>query len=205
VYRAAIYSLSAGEEGQDRAAVVETGEGLALILADGAGGVSGGARAAGMVVEETQAWLAGLHCLPDPNAWSRWLVRLDERLLEDPLAGDSTAIGVSLTGSEIAGASVGDSEAWLIGVAEITVLTRHQRRKPMLGGGEAVPVPFACAAEAGCLIVGSDGLFRFAREEAIRRAAADADVDRAARELVESARLPSGELWDDATAIVCRI
>jgi len=180
---AAVYSVSVGERGQDRALVVELPEGTALILSDGAGGVVGGEQAADLVIQQTRAWLAVLGRLPDAEEWARWLVRLDERLLAEPLAGDATAVCVSLAGSEIAGASVGDSEAWLVCGSDSIVLTRHQHRKPLLGGGEAVPVPFSSScAVAGCLIIGSDGLFRFVKEEAILRAAADRDVERAARD-----------------------
>ena len=43
----------------------------------------------------------------------------------------------------ISGASVGDSVAWLISPAgELTDLTAYQRRKPLLGSGEALPVVF---------------------------------------------------------------
>jgi hypothetical protein len=41
------------------------------------------------------------------------------------------------------GASVGDSSAWLISPAgEVTDLTAQQRRRPLLGSGEALPVQF---------------------------------------------------------------
>ena len=199
------YGVSAAGRGQDRAAVIEVARSIMIVFADGAGGVAGGVHAAELVVEETRGWIAALQRAPDADEWARWLVRLDERILADPLAGDATAVCASVTEQGIFGASVGNSEAWLVTASGVQVLTCRQRRKPLLGSGAAIPVSFTTPCIAGRLLIGSDGLFRFAREEAVFRVASDDNVQRAVRELVESVRLPSGEFWDDATVVVCRI
>jgi hypothetical protein len=67
----------------------------------------------------------------------------------------------------VLGASVGDSEAWLVGEATIARLTNGQVHKPLLGSGRAIPVGFGPVPLAGRLIVASDGLFKYCTEQRI--------------------------------------
>jgi serine/threonine protein phosphatase PrpC len=111
---------------------------------------------------------------------------------------------VSITAAGIAGASVGDSGAWLIQGSDILDLTDGQARKPLVGSGS---VPFRIQPTplgGGTLLVASDGLLRYAKRHDIARVAVGAGVTAAARALVETARLPNGTLQDDVSVVLCR-
>ena len=100
---------------------------------------------------------------------------------------------------------MGDSSAWLISTAgEVTDLTANQRRRPLLGTGEALPVQFEAAPRGGRLLLGTDGLFKYAHAERICALAMQGSVATAADALANAVRLTSGGLPDDvAVALVC--
>ena len=186
---------------QDYAEVVGF-PGLTLaVVADGAGGMSGGELAARRTVELVSSrW--GWEVSGDRIA--TWLAEADAEIQREPNAGLTTAVAVAVTSMEIMGASVGDSEAWLLD-ENIDVLTAHQQRKPLIGSGRAAPVPFSRARVSGSLLVGSDGLFKYSSEERIRGAFDREAPARVADALFKAVRLPSGELHDDFTAIVVQL
>ncbi|MCA9797755.1 MAG: hypothetical protein KC910_38365, partial [Candidatus Eremiobacteraeota bacterium] len=155
-------NLPSGARSQDRVVVMPD----TVILADGAGGVAGGEEAAQFFLD----FMAGR---PSP-LWDAF-VEVDRRLAADPVCGDTTGIVVNLNEHELSGVSVGDSEAWLVTAESIVVLTEYQRRKPLLGSGEAMPIPFQCPRRPGKLLVASDGLFRYTSQEKIRKALAEAN------------------------------
>jgi serine/threonine protein phosphatase PrpC len=105
----------------------------------------------------------------------------------------------------ICGASVGDSEAWLILAQGCHALTARQRRKPMLGTGAAVPVSFCMPWAEGTLLLGSDGLFKYALADTIGEVARGGTPGAACDALVDLVRLPSGKLQDDIAVVVCRL
>jgi serine/threonine protein phosphatase PrpC len=180
------------------------GDGLGAIVADGAGGMPGGEVAAQTVAETARAWLGVERRLPTAPEWAEWLTALDRRMAETPFMGQAAVVGVSVSSEGISGASVGDCQALLIGMDGTLDLTERQHRKPLIGSGVCVAVAFARPWRGGRLIVGSDGLMRFASDGALRTAASDPDVVAAAARLAESVRLPNGEVWDDAAGLVCR-
>jgi serine/threonine protein phosphatase PrpC len=84
----------------------------------------------------------------------------------------------------------------------LTDLTAHQRRRPLLGSGEALPVIFE-AQLGGCrLVLGSDGLFKYATAERICSLAMQGSVAEAADALANCARLPSGGFQDDVAVVI---
>jgi serine/threonine protein phosphatase PrpC len=168
--------------GQDRIAVV----GSRIVLADGAGGTARGAQAA----ERTVALLAASD---DFDAADAALAAL---------GGQATAVAIAVEGATLRGASVGDSEAWLVHGEQVHALTERQQRKPLLGDG-GVPVAFS-SPFAGTLVVGSDGLFKYVARERIVAACTAATVDEVAEALVAAAELPNGGLQDDVSVVVCR-
>src|SRR5262249_7442164 len=103
------------------------------------------------------------------------------------------------------GASVGDSEAWLIGEDRHVALTARQHAKPGLGTGMARPVPFRSRFTAGTLLVATDGLFKYADADAICATARDSDPGAAASRLIELVRPSAGTLPDDVALILCRL
>jgi serine/threonine protein phosphatase PrpC len=191
----AIKIEQARPDGQDRARVVEVDDGLVIALADGAGGTGNGAVAAQAVVDA----IAGSRALD----WTALLPELDAdgaRLGH----GESTAVALAVTGAGIRGASVGDSEAWLVRGDDIVELTEHQARKPLVGGG-ATPIAFQAGPLAGAtLVVASDGLFRYGNRRDIARIATGADLVAAANALVDLVRLRTGALQDDVSIVLVR-
>jgi serine/threonine protein phosphatase PrpC len=176
--------------GQDRAAVVETTDGIVAVLADGAGGTGGGELAAQAVVDAVTARGSALD----------WAAVLEE--LDDPRKlgmGQTTAVIVEVTARGIRGASVGDS----IATANGDELTRFQRRKPLLGSGEADVMALGTGPLTGRLLVASDGLWKYAPvraiEQIVRETAELADVP---VRLVELLRRRSGTPADDISIIV---
>lgn len=186
---------------QDHAEVVSF-PGLTLaIVADGAGGMSGGELAARRVVELVSSrW--GWRISGDRIA--SWLAEADAEIQREPNAGLTTAVVVAVTSMEIVGASVGDSEAWLLD-ENTDILTGNQQRKPLVGSGRAVPVPFSRERVSGSLLLGSDGLFKYTTEASIRAAFHHEAPARVADALVKAVRLPSGALHDDVSAIVVQL
>src|SRR5688500_9027243 len=86
---------------EDRVAVIERPGSLILVAADGAGGRPGGAAAAAGVVRAVQA--AAAERLAGPEEWVRFLRSLGRALAGDPEAGETTAVGLTLSAGEIAG------------------------------------------------------------------------------------------------------
>jgi serine/threonine protein phosphatase PrpC len=191
---------------EDRAEVFVRGEEEVVIVADGAGGRPGAAYTAETAVRMVGEFVAGRTSRREPLAWCNLLRRIDEALAHDPAAGETTAVVAVLSAEHILGASVGDSGAWLITADGMRDLTAHQQRKPFLGTGVAVPVPFAAPwAEGGTFLAASDGLFKYADRTAICAAARGADLQAAAQQIMNLARLPSGKLQDDLTVVLCRL
>jgi len=101
------------------------------------------------------------------------------------------------------GASAGDCGAWLIHEG-LDDLTDQQVRKPLVGSGSAMPVPFRKSIGSGTLLLASDGLFKYVRQKDITNLSLREDLDAAAQELTELPRLRSGEIPDDVAVILCR-
>ncbi len=181
---------------EDRAALLEYEEGVVAVVADGAGGTGGGAEAAQAVIDAVrrQGWSAR------EDTWVGLLGRLDHSVYP----GQTTAVIVALGPAGIVGASVGDSEAWWWSAQAEHALTRGQRRKPLLGSEQALPVGFTLEARGeGTLVLGSDGLWKYVRWERVPEALRHPPKE-AARRLLESVRYPSGALPDDVSVIVVR-
>lgn len=181
--------------GQDRARVSVSPRGLVIALADGAGGTSNGAAAAQAFVDAVGA------SSPEIN-WSALIEALDS---DAPRLGhgQTTAVVLTVDPGGITGCTVGDSGAWLVR-DEVIDLTDGQIRKPLVGGG-CIPFVFRVSPIGnGTLLVASDGLLRYGRQQDIAAIARGRDLATAARRLVELVRLPSGALQDDVAVVLCR-
>jgi len=192
------------QPGADHVDILSLGEAVVLVVADGAGNSRRGAEAALAVVRAVQAATAERTDLMRPEAWSDLLKQCDRLLASTGQGGETTAVVACVFENRIIGASVGDSELWLIQGASQHALTEHQRRKPLLGSGESTPVFFDTPWTGGVLLAGSDGLFKYADGPRIRAAAAGPDLSAAARELAALPRLASGGLPDDVGLVLCR-
>jgi serine/threonine protein phosphatase PrpC len=191
-----VVSVESGGRGEDRASVRQGSGQLLVVLADGAGGTGGGAAAA-----ETVCHLA----LVEPRAqrpWTDVLRDIDLRLLRSGTGGLSTCVVVEVADGVVAGASVGDSGAWLVRAAAITDLTEAQETKPLLGSGAAQPAAIIPRPFAGRLLVASDGLFKYARRSEIQRRTLAMTLDECAASLLDCVRLRSGRFQDDVSIVL---
>jgi serine/threonine protein phosphatase PrpC len=182
---------------EDRVQVVELDGGVVIIVADGAGGMEAGGEAAETVIREVTA-AASLQ--RDPESWCAVLRQTDHRV--GP--GQATGVVVARSAHGIVGASVGDSRAWLLEQDEVKDLTQGQRRKPLLGSGEAWPVGFRHPPSQALLLVCTDGFCNYVRRERLLREFLWIDFAVLAHHLVEMVRLPSGAFWDDIGIVACK-
>jgi serine/threonine protein phosphatase PrpC len=188
--------VAARGSGQDRAAVRDLGEELRVALADGAGGTGAGAKAADLVVAAATGTEARIEA-------ARLLDQLEAAVAVT--GGQATAVVLQVSGAGVRGASVGDSQAWVVRPGEVDELTRGQVRKPLVGAG-CRPVAFAAPALGdGVLLVASDGLFSYAPgAEVLRIVRAGGELAAMAKALVELVRLRSGALTDDVSVVLVR-
>lgn len=192
---------------EDRLAVHHIAGGLLVVVADGAGGVAGGGRAADLAVDLVREVAATpTISLFAPEVWVELLARADAVLASDGAAGESTLVVVAVADDgSIVGASCGDSGAWIIrDDRTIDDLTMSQRRH-RLGSEYAEPVALQRPALGGTLLVATDGLFSYAKRDAIASIVAEhEDLKRAAVALVEAVRLRGGSLRDDVAVVLAR-
>jgi len=185
--------------GDDRAVAIEVAGGYVVALADGAGGTGNGALAAELLIAFVTRRAASARSID----WFDALCAFDDELAMQGRGGETTAVVAFVDAERVRGASVGDSSAWLIDSAgAVADLTASQRRKPLLGSGEALPVEFAAELGSRRLLVGSDGLFKYAPAERIAALVMAGPVDAAARAVAATVRLPSGALADDVAVVV---
>jgi PPM family protein phosphatase len=198
MYQTSQSTVGAQGQGDDRALVLPVAGGLVLAVCDGAGGTGRGAAAAERVVRAVAEWAhAGA------SDACGCLRAVDGELAREGGGGETTAVIAVLRETGVTGASVGDSEAWIVSPRGHEALTRHQSRKPLLGSGRATPVLFVAAPLLNAtLLVGSDGLFKYGNAARLRELALAVELD--AAPLIASVRLRSGALQDDTTVLLCR-
>jgi hypothetical protein len=186
---------------EDRAEVFERGDALIVVIADGAGGVRGGAVASEALVDKVRAVVhdAAVN-IQDVALWTTVFTEVDAALTAKT-AGETTGVVVVLGLVGLVGVSAGDSEAWIVTANAIDDLTARQMRA-RLGSGQAAPVGFRRAALGGVLVVGTDGLFKYALPERIAEAVRGGDVEGAGDRLGAVVRLASGGLQDDVGVVV---
>lgn len=186
------------------------GDGLVVAVADGAGGTPGRAAAAEHAITSLERALAEPHFDPfQLRGWVAFMRSLDQELDGRRLGGETTLVVVAINPSGACfGASAGDSSAAILDHGDLLHLagpTRHAYRA-RIGSGRAHPAGFGLAHLGGPLIVASDGLFHYAASQAIAAAIESfpEDIDRAIRGVLDTARLPSGELQDDVAVVLVR-
>lgn len=118
---------------EDRVKVFQSNQRSVIVVADGAGGIGSGDVAADLVIREIEIAIPRVH---SAKQWGDTLNEIDHRIAD----GESTAVVVDVRPYGIAGASVGDSCAWVIDDGCVDDLTIGQNRKPLLGSGNATSV-----------------------------------------------------------------
>jgi serine/threonine protein phosphatase PrpC len=182
---------------QDRVAVFSEPDRCVVVVADGAGGTGLGGQAATALVDGVRRFSAGTK---SPEGWCNMLRQIDGQI--GP--GESTAVVVDLQSDGLCGASVGDSQAWIVKGMDITDLTARQHRKPLLGSGEADPVGFSHKRLDGLLIVATDGFCNYVKREEMMKVLPYQEFAILPKNLVNLVRLRSGALNDDVGIVVCR-
>ena len=195
-----IESISATEKYrercEDRVDIINEDHRTVIVVADGAGGIGSGDLAAESVVNFVKSNYKNTH---SANDWVNLLRQIDSRID----AGESTAVVVDIRPYGIAGASVGDSQAWILNDG-ITDLTCNQIRKPLIGSGQSEPIGFTHSPLDGLLIVATDGLFDYAKRDEINDLVLQSDFYAISRNCIDLVRLPSGDMWDDVGIVVAR-
>jgi PPM family protein phosphatase len=205
-FTVATAAASSRASSEDRLAVHRVLGGLVIVVADGAGGMSGGAEAAEIVLAKVEQAIKtpGLRFF-EPLPWGDLLREADHVVERDPPAGESTAVIVAVSANGLlVGASCGDQEAGVIGSGGHDDLTEDQLRKKRIGSGRAKPELFARPSLRGTLLVATDGLFNYARPSAITGVLRGDDLDVAARRLVDLVRLPNDGFMDDVALVLVR-
>lgn len=182
--------------GEDRLAVRTHAAHTVVVVADGAGGVGGGAAAAQRICDAVVATTG------DDVDWAHLLAGLDAAMARDPSPGWSTAVVVEIRAGRVRGASVGDSAAFVVAAGGLRELSARQRRKPLLGSGEAVPVAFGPEPLDGRLLVASDGLVKYVAHGRLASIAGASSTAGAAAALLDACRLPAGGLQDDVAIVL---
>jgi serine/threonine protein phosphatase PrpC len=191
-----------GKELQDWAEFFWCDSNLVLVIADGAGGMSGGAEAAQFIVEGVKKRIGSTTM--NPSGLNELLTFLDREMAAIGAFGETTGVVVVLSDGGVFGASVGDSGAFIFSKAELENLTANQIRKPFLGSGRAIPVTFTRGLLNGTLLVATDGLLKYTSLEKIAATILASDFDSAASKLIELVRYQSGALPDDVSILLVR-
>jgi PPM family protein phosphatase len=183
---------------QDRVAIfTEVGRNV-IVVADGAGGTGSGGDAATAVVDAVRRAVVATN---SSEGWCSLLRQVDGQV--GP--GESTAVVVDVQADRMCGASVGDSQAWVIKGADIMDLTAHQRRKPLLGSGESEPIGFVYGPLDGLLLVATDGFCNYVKRTETVKVIPYEEFATLPKRLVSLVRLRSGALNDDVGIVVCRV
>jgi len=131
VPRFATATASYRENTEDRAMVLPVQAGWIVCIADGTGGISGGAAAAELFITGVRrAALQSRFDLADPATWATLVEALDDEIAAEPHAGETTGIALAITSGLVVGASCGDSRAWLSTRTGWQDLTSRQSRRP---------------------------------------------------------------------------
>jgi len=184
---------------QDRAEILDIAGQRIFVIADGAGGISGGTEAAEWLMKRVRE----VGSLKDSRECCRLLDEIDQKLNQSADCGETTGIIVVAGDTRLFGASVGDSAAWFFFFDGKEELTRGQTRKPLLGSGASLPHSFVRALANGILVIATDGLWKYANLDLIEQRVRNSPADVLASQLAELARLRSGGFPDDIAIITC--
>lgn len=141
--------------------------GLVVVVADGAGGMRGGAEAADLALKiVAEAIDYAPTKFTDPSWLAELLVHADAIVQSDRAAGETTCVIVVVTNDgRIVGASAGDSGAMIIKPdGTIDDLTEGRHWKQRLGSRRAMPKEFERSALVGTLVVGAEIISGVIRE-----------------------------------------
>jgi serine/threonine protein phosphatase PrpC len=203
-YQHAQALASTGSNPQDACEIFERDDLLVVALADGGGGMRGGAAASHWLIALVESAVKDrAFPLEAMNAWVDLFKTADAGLAENR-AGETTGIVVVLGPRRLIGVSTGDSEAWVVSSTQTDNLTVGQYTRQRLGSNRATPTSFERPAPSDALVVASDGLFKFAAMDVIANVVRAQAIGPAAKGLVELVRLGSGKVAEDVAVVLVR-
>lgn len=167
MFRVTHYIEQSYDVGDDALSVFEKDGAIWFCVADGAGGTGLGRLASDYIVADFNGSIDTKKSY-DQYEFETYLKRLDLEISRKNSGAESTAIMGCIRAGIVVGASVGDCEAWIFNNDYDYALTQMQYLKPLLGSGEAQPIGFGPMLIEQSLLMGSDGLFKYASFKAIR-------------------------------------
>ncbi|MFN3201311.1 MAG: hypothetical protein ACE366_23120 [Bradymonadia bacterium] len=127
-----------------------------VVLADGAGGLSGGWRAAARTVDTLIGQLED-----DPantaTGIARWMETVDNALVKDKKAGEAAAITLVVDEQGVRGAQAGNVAAWAMANGQVTRLDVTDRKIPRLGTKLCLPAPLSLSGHIDAVLLLSAG------------------------------------------------
>ena len=127
---------------QDRVSVFSAESRTVIVVADGAGGTGSGGQAAAAVVDEVRRAIGKTQW---SDGWCDVLHRADGQI--GP--GESTVVVVDVRADSICGASVGDSQAWIVNGADIANHRPGSTASPCSAPAKQSPSVFGTARSMG--------------------------------------------------------
>ncbi|QPB82386.1 hypothetical protein CWC22_005050 [Pseudoalteromonas rubra] len=191
-------NIEQDEYGQDSLSTFVNSDEVYFCLADGSGGISGGKEAS--LFATSLVNIAKTEKFNSPDEFEAFLLSLDATISSDSILGETTIIVGKVSNNEVFGASVGDSECWILSNEFDYELSSHQIRKPLLGSGNSKPIGFGPINFSGTLLVASDGLFKYAVLSDIKELAHSNHLPQAI-DYTRLAQLKSGTYSDDIAVI----
>lgn len=192
--------------GADRIKILEKEDYTALLLADGAGGMSGAQEAAEYIIQSLEKQYEGMSKVPHIDTLEPNLRNLDRALQREQYAGNTTCVLIFITEQEVYGVSVGDSRCWLYTDLFQLELTAHQYKQPVLGTGNAVPVAFGPFEKNGTLLIGSDGVFDYLKKSVIDSIIeGDSDLAEKPKLILQATKETNSRLMDDISIVICQL
>ena len=148
-------------QGADRVAWLRLDHADVLLLADGAGNSSKGARAAEAFVSIASSAAHSARQPESTDYWEMVLRSIDSSVMRSCDGGLTTGVVVVCGAAEVWAASVGDSAAWLVHRAELTPLLEAGPSGNLLGSGRCRPRTFRSHHRGGRVVLTSDGVHKY--------------------------------------------
>lgn len=198
MYKFSSYLEQQNKNGDDALYIREIGSSIWFCIADGAGGTGQGAQVSAYIIEAFEE-LTRIDGFDAPEDFESFLRKVDIELWDERQGGEATAIIGKVMDGVIVGASVGDSEAWIFNLEYDYELTSMQNLKPLIGSGKSVPIGFGPMYLEKYVLLGSDGLFKYANRNDIKSLLSS---DCEAIQIADLAKKETGNLQDDVSVIL---
>ena len=189
------------KSGNDYINIIEKDGIIVFALADGAGNNKNSDFASNFVSQACKELLSN-EKFDNPDDFEFFLSDLDEVIFNSKDWGETTAVVGKIINNVIMGASVGDSQAWLLGADFDYQLTEFQYAKPLLGSLDAKAIGFGPMLINDALVIGSDGLFNYAKFSEIKKLSLSEDLN--VQEIIDLAKNEANKLSDDASVIIIK-